>query len=204
VRVLILGDDQAASAEIAAVLQSRSGIEVLGPMSLADLEPGAAAHVGADVTLLLASDDHERTLDVLRWLDGDTAAVLLVPPGLDAVSVLAAGGRGMLSRDADGGVLEAGVRAAASGVVVLDPAFAEFGRSPGQQTDGPMVEELTSRETEVLQLLAEGLPNKKIAGRLGLSEHTVKFHVDAILGKLGAHPRTEAVTRAARQGLILL
>jgi len=66
------------------------------------------------------------------------------------------------------------------------------------------VEELTPRERHVLQLLAEGLPNKAIADRLGISEHTVKFHVSAIMSKLGAQSRTEAVTRAARLGLIIL
>jgi DNA-binding NarL/FixJ family response regulator len=57
---------------------------------------------------------------------------------------------------------------------------------------------------EVLQLLVEGLPNKEIARRLGISEHTVKFHVTTVLGKLGARTRTEAVTRAIRQGVIAL
>ena len=57
---------------------------------------------------------------------------------------------------------------------------------------------------EVLALLAEGLPNKTIAHRLNISEHTVKFHVNAIMGKLGAQSRTEAVVRATRLGLILL
>lgn len=65
-------------------------------------------------------------------------------------------------------------------------------------------EELTPRELQVLQLVAEGLPNKAIAQRLHISEHTVKFHVAAILSKLDAHTRTEAVTRAVRQGLIIL
>ena len=68
----------------------------------------------------------------------------------------------------------------------------------------PLVESLTPREVEVLQLLAEGLPNKGIAQRLGISEHTVKFHVNAIMGKLGAQSRTEAVVQATRLGLILL
>ena len=63
---------------------------------------------------------------------------------------------------------------------------------------------MTRRELEVLQLVAEGLPNKSIADRLDISEHTVKFHVNAIMGKLGAQSRTEAVTRATRMGLILL
>jgi DNA-binding NarL/FixJ family response regulator len=65
-------------------------------------------------------------------------------------------------------------------------------------------EVLTPREQEVLQLLAEGLPNKTIADRLYISEHTVKFHVNAILSKLGAQSRTEAVVRATRLGLLLL
>ena len=63
---------------------------------------------------------------------------------------------------------------------------------------------LTPRESEVLQLLAEGLPNKAIAERLGISDHTAKFHVNAILGKLGASTRTEALAQAARLGLVLL
>lgn len=65
------------------------------------------------------------------------------------------------------------------------------------------MEELTPREREVVQLLAEGLPNKAIADRLQITEHTVKYHVAAILAKLGAQTRTEAVARAARLGLIL-
>jgi DNA-binding NarL/FixJ family response regulator len=56
----------------------------------------------------------------------------------------------------------------------------------------------------VLQLLAEGLPNKVIAARLDISEHTVKFHINSIMGKLGAQSRTDAVMRATRSGLILL
>ncbi len=70
---------------------------------------------------------------------------------------------------------------------------------------GPVtVETLTRRELEVLRLLAEGLPNKAVAYRLDISEHTVKFHVNSILTKLSAQSRTEAVTTATRLGLILL
>jgi DNA-binding NarL/FixJ family response regulator len=63
-------------------------------------------------------------------------------------------------------------------------------------------EPLTPREVQVLELLAEGLPNKTIAQRLGISDQTVKFHVSAISGKLGAANRTDAVRRAVRRGLI--
>jgi DNA-binding NarL/FixJ family response regulator len=69
----------------------------------------------------------------------------------------------------------------------------------------PAVEEpMTAREQQVLELLAEGLPNKAIADRLGISDQTVKFHVASISGKLGAHNRTDAVRRAVRRGLITL
>jgi two-component system, NarL family, nitrate/nitrite response regulator NarL len=87
---------------------------------------------------------------------------------------------------------------------VLDPAFT--GALPSLRVPkgaGPL-EALTPREAEVLQLVAAGLPNKLIAERLGISEHTVRFHLNAIFGKLDAHTRTEAVTRAARLGVIAL
>src|SRR5262245_57021091 len=65
-------------------------------------------------------------------------------------------------------------------------------------------ESLTAREIEVLELLAEGLPNKAIAARLGISDQTVKFHVSSITGKLGAATRTEAVRKAVRRGVLTL
>jgi DNA-binding NarL/FixJ family response regulator len=70
--------------------------------------------------------------------------------------------------------------------------------------DSRIYELLTPRELEVLGLIAEGLPNKRVAQRLGISEHTVKYHINTILGKLGAESRTEAVTRAARLGWLIL
>ena len=70
--------------------------------------------------------------------------------------------------------------------------------------DDPPGEALTPRELEVLELVAEGLPNKAIAERLGISDQTVKFHVASISGKLGASNRTEAIRRAVRRGLIAL
>jgi DNA-binding CsgD family transcriptional regulator len=74
-------------------------------------------------------------------------------------------------------------------------------RDPGE---GPFEEPLTARELEVLGLLAEGLPNKGIAARLGISDQTVKFHLAAIMGKLGAANRVETVRQAVRRGLISL
>jgi DNA-binding NarL/FixJ family response regulator len=80
----------------------------------------------------------------------------------------------------------------------------DSGRLPGVDHDEVLEESLTARETQVLELLAEGLPNKSIAARLGISDQTVKFHVASISGKLGAVNRTDAVRRAVRRGLVTL
>jgi DNA-binding NarL/FixJ family response regulator len=76
------------------------------------------------------------------------------------------------------------------------------GRDALEQTGEGLAETPTARELDVLRLMAEGLPNKAIAGRLGISDQTVKFHVASIAGKLGAINRTDAVRRAIRRGLI--
>lgn len=100
----------------------------------------------------------------------------------------------------------AAARAADRGVdavLVADDAV----RAPSASADNEEAgfeEPLTSREVQVLELLAEGLPNKAIAARLGISDQTVKFHVASIAGKLGAANRTDAVRRAVRRGLITL
>ncbi len=117
---------------------------------------------------------------------------------------------GALPRDAGGEEIIAATTAVAGGLTVLDrrlatEALAAIARpriafEAAQTSDEP----LTAREREVLQLLAQGIPNKQIAQRLRISEHTVKFHVSAIMAKLGAASRTEAVTTAARRGLLLL
>jgi DNA-binding NarL/FixJ family response regulator len=88
------------------------------------------------------------------------------------------------------------------GLMVLDPTLVSALPLVTDRSIEAPVEPLTTREEQVLQQLAEGLSNRSIAQRLQISEHTVKFHINAILGKLGAQSRTEAVARAARLGLI--
>jgi two-component system, NarL family, nitrate/nitrite response regulator NarL len=100
----------------------------------------------------------------------------------------------------------AAARAADTGVdavLVAEDAAGAPAASAGDDEAG-FEEPLTSREVQVLELLAEGLPNKAIAARLGISDQTVKFHVASIAGKLGAANRTDAVRRAVRRGLITL
>ena len=104
-------------------------------------------------------------------------------------------------------VLEAaGIHVAAEGESVEDVSETHADvlvMHPATEADG-FQEALTAREQEVLELLAEGLSNRRTAERLGISEHTVKFHVASIYGKLGAASRAEAVRRAARRGLITM
>ncbi len=118
---------------------------------------------------------------------------------------------GLLRRDASEEEIVAAVAAAGTGLITLDLTLADLLLAPIERNplpaSGGAEEEgdpLTARELEVLQLLAQGLPNKLIAQRLRISEHTAKFHVSAILMKLGAASRTEAATTAARRGLLIL
>lgn len=117
---------------------------------------------------------------------------------------------GALPRDAGPEEITAAVAAVGGGLTALDTRLAaatlaaiERPRARGEIA-ATTEEQLTPREREVLQLLAQGIPNKQIAQRLRISEHTVKFHVSAIMAKLNAASRTEAVTTAARRGLLLL
>jgi DNA-binding NarL/FixJ family response regulator len=117
---------------------------------------------------------------------------------------------GALPRDATPEEIVAATAAVAGGLTVLDRRLALETLAAiepprlARQTADTVDEPLTAREHEVLQLLAQGIPNKQIAQRLRISEHTVKFHVSAIMTKLNAASRTEAVTTAARRGLLLL
>lgn len=121
--------------------------------------------------------------------------------------MLRAGIRAVLPGDISPDQLLAALEAAAAGLIVMHPAEVEAmlpAIAPASRPPAELTEPLTPRESEVLQMLASGLANKEIATRLAISEHTVKFHVASILGKLGAGSRTEAVSIGIRSGLVLL
>jgi NarL family two-component system response regulator YdfI len=119
---------------------------------------------------------------------------------------------GALRRDAPPEEIVAAITAVAGGLITLDrrlgsnliAAIDERVAAPAPAPLSGVEEPLTARELEVLQLMALGLPNKTIASRLHISEHTAKFHVSSIMMKLGAASRTEAVTLGARRGLLIL
>ncbi len=115
---------------------------------------------------------------------------------------------GVLSADAAEDELVAAVRAVGEGLWVGAPSLVgDLIRLSGRRessSEDPLVEQLTARELEVLQLMSQGLANKQIALALGISEHTVKFHLSSLYAKLGISSRTEAVKRGIELGLISL
>jgi DNA-binding NarL/FixJ family response regulator len=207
VRVLVVADDPLARAGLAALLSGQPECTVTGQVS-GDAELTAALDVyRPDVLVWDLGWDPAPALERLADLeDAQFPIVALLPDEAPTLDAWIAGVRGLLLRDAGAESLIAGLLAVAQGLIVLDPALATDLLPVDEQPPdlAPLVEELTPREMEVLQLLAEGLPNKSIAHHLDISEHTVKFHVNGIMGKLGAQSRTEAVVRATRLGLILL
>lgn len=143
--------------------------------------------------------------------EGGARVVALVPDAESAAQVWAAGVAAVLPvvlpREIDSVGLAAAVAAVAAGLTVLHATYrgvVGVGAVASRDSGIAPVEVLTAREVEVLALVAEGFSNRQIAGRLSISEHTVKFHVNAIMGKLGAQSRTEAVVRATRLGVLAL
>jgi two-component system, NarL family, nitrate/nitrite response regulator NarL len=170
--------------------------------ALADLEPGERAPA-ADVVVW---DAPETALDVRD--PGTLSPVLaLVSSPQGAQRALRAGARGALLRAAPPHEIAPAALAVAAGHWVLSETLAHALlqlTEPPAAIVPPAPTLLSPREHEVLGLLSEGLSNRDIAARLGISHHTAKFHVNAILDKLGATTRTEAVVLAARSGLLTL
>src|SRR5437868_5922821 len=123
-------------------------------------------------------------------------------------SALRASLNAIIARDAAREDIQLALQSAEAGLVLLHPTSASgliqesSLRDTGDNITEELAEELTARESEVLRLVSMGLGNKEVAGRLAISEHTVKFHISSILGKLHAGSRTEAVSLGIRRGLI--
>jgi DNA-binding NarL/FixJ family response regulator len=199
VRLLLVADDPLARAGLAALLAHRADVAVTAEVR-ADDAARAAAELGVAAAV---------------WDLGPPGAAAPVTGSLPALPIVAvagddaqaadairAGARAVLFRGAPADALAAAAVAAAHGLTALDATLAREWLRPPESAEG--AEGLTAREREVLGLLAEGLGNRAIAARLGISEHTAKFHVNAILSKLGAESRSAAIVKAARLGLVAL
>ena len=211
IRVFIVAPSPLARAGLQSLVGTR-GVEIVGTApnfeSLADQWPD----VEADIILMEASGSQfESGMDsiaALQLASESTIAVLFDRYEPKRIAeALRAGVRILLPSDISPDQLFSALQAGAAGLMVMHPAemTALFPASdPASRPVAELAEPLTPRENEVLQMLAVGLANKEIAARLGISEHTVKFHVASIFGKLGAGTRTEAVSLGIRRGLVLL
>jgi two-component system nitrate/nitrite response regulator NarL len=145
---------------------------------------------------------------------GDVPVIAIVRDAAAAAPALAAGARGVLLRDSVPEGLLAAIAAVRLGHTLIDHALtASLIPSTAPRTTAPTKrqgagghpgDDLTERELQVVRLLAEGLSNKLIADRLGISDHTAKFHVNGVMTKLAAATRTEAVVEAMRRGLVAI
>ena len=212
IRVLIVAASPLARAGLQNLLAHRE-VEVVG--SASDFESASGllsdADVGADVIL---ADGSAESVEVIAGalgrfdLAGDIPMVVLEGNGAGSTTeFLRHGVRAVLPGGVSSAELIATLRAVTSGLIVLHPsavgAMVPTGALALPRVE-VMAEALTKREKEVLQMLAAGLGNKEIAARLNISDHTAKFHVGSILGKLGVGSRAEAVAVGVRRGLVLL
>jgi NarL family two-component system response regulator YdfI len=211
IRVFIVSASPLARAGLENLLAAR-GIEVAGSVSHIDALVGQLADVAVDAILIdFSGEAFESLLDSLlgSGLMLDFRVALLAEAASPAASAeaLRAGISAVLPSDISPDQLAAALQAAASGLAVVHPSYfhsAVPAISATRRSLEELAEPLTPRESEVLQMLASGLGNKEIAAKLAISEHTIKFHVASILGKLGAASRTEAVSLGIRRGLVLL
>lgn len=200
IRVTIVSPNHAMRVGLREMLSSQPNIRVVGEaIRLADVNERETE------VAVLAS------VSSVRGIEGRDFGIVFLTEDIGAIRpTLTSGIRawGVLSAEAGADELAAGIAAVAEGLWVGAPGLVEglmrlpkSGEGLGEES---LSEPLTAREKEVLQHMAEGLANKQIALALGISEHTVKFHLSALYAKLGAASRTEAVKRGIELGLISL
>lgn len=179
IRVWIESGSPVTRAGLESLLEGRGGIELVDSPSQADVLLCDEIPVGAEGS-------------------GAVPAVVISDERLTS-RMFRSGVHAILPHEAAAEQIVAALYAASAGLIAV-PAEASSLMIPA--TSESRIENLTPREMEILEMLAEGLSNKQIAARLQISEHTAKFHVNSILGKLDAGTRTEAVMRGLRSGLI--
>lgn len=209
--LLIVSDDRLTRAGLAAVLADAANLRVVGdvdsygdPAQWLDLyEPSVLLwDLGWDPEARSGTSSALERLAAVVELDLPT--VVLLPDDEHVLRVWQWGAHGVLPRSAGVEALAAAIQSAATRLRVLDAQMATALVSLPAGDSFVLAESLTPREQEVLALVAEGMTNRAIGRSLNISEHTAKFHVQALLGKLGAQSRTEAVVRATRLGLLSL
>jgi two-component system, NarL family, response regulator YdfI len=201
IRVMVAATSTGRRAELESIIRSQPDFDLAASTGNVARIAKLAEHFEADVVVA--------EVDVIPALTEPPAAIVLLTrlSGPRTIAkLLKAGVRSILPRGSEADEIVSAVYAAHSGHVLLSSEAAErlasaYSDSDPGEAEMP-IDEITPREAEVLRMLAEGLVNKDIAARLGISDHTVKFHISSILDKLGASTRTEAVTLGIRRGWI--
>lgn len=209
IRIALVAPVLAMRAGLRALLESGEEVAVIAEANaIGDLDP-----LPADTDILVLASETLSSSDLARTVTGEESdfALLLVTDDKQAaqmISGLPVRVWGILSLESSAEELLSAVEALHHGLLVGEPALMAtlLSTAPGltQSEVEPLEEPLTERENEVLQLLAQGLANKQIAHQLGISEHTVKFHVSSIYAKLDATNRAEAVRQGIISGLVVL
>ncbi|HJZ07760.1 MAG TPA: response regulator transcription factor [Trebonia sp.] len=214
IRVLVADDQGMVRSGFSILLNAQPDIEVVGEAVNGQEAVARVAELGPDVILMdvrmPVMDGLQATRQIMAAGDGVPRVLVLTTFDLDdyVYQALRWGASGFLLKDASARELAEAVRVVAAGDALLSPSvtrrliaeFARMGapRGPSRKT----LQDLTERETEVLALVAQGLSNAEIAGRLVVAEQTVKTHVSRILMKLGLRDRTQAVVLAYETGLV--
>jgi NarL family two-component system response regulator YdfI len=203
IRVLLAAASTVRRAGLEALLKQAPSVKLAGSLHGPPALAQYAAQLQPDVVLLdlesETSGGESAAVSVVALIDGPSADW--------TAQALRSGVKAILPRDSGMDEILSAIQAAHAGLVLLDPEvtqnLAARIRTPSTQS-ATALDDLTPREIEVLRMLAEGLGTREMAARLGISDHTVKFHISSILDKLGAATRTEAVTMGIRMGIILL
>ncbi|MCY3833842.1 MAG: response regulator transcription factor [Chloroflexi bacterium] len=206
--LLIVAESLLSRAGLSALLEER-GCLVLGTVDGVDLE-GDIYRLDPDLLVIDFGWETDAICGRLTAIDKEIPALALAAGDdesalIPVMRLLRSFTRyALLSRDCNPETLVAALLALDAGLTAIDPRLADLFASPLPHEAQPALNPLTARENDVLQLLARGLTNRAIGHELGITQHTVKFHVNAIMSKLDAQSRTEAVVRATQLGLILL
>jgi DNA-binding NarL/FixJ family response regulator len=194
-RVVIVDDHPVVREGLVAALEGKNGVEVVGVFSTAE---EALDRLKSAPTLEVVILDLELPgmsgLDAIPALSKSAAVLVLSAYGDNVEDAIRAGAKGYLLKGAPLDEIDRAIAAVARGESYIDPRLAS------RLVNSP--ERLTEREREVLRLVARGQSNKEIAAKLRISERTAKFHVTAILNKLGAENRAQAVAIAAEKRLL--
>lgn len=205
IQILIVSANQLARVGLASLLSDYEMGDVIGEAGNFDQLPAQLDTMRPDALLWDLGWDAELGLETMRGLAGRGSTppiVALASSEDDAQAAMDAGCSAVLGQDSSPDQMVVALMAGLQGLNVYDSLFAP--KSTPIVNTSELTDPITRRENEVLQLLAEGLSNKGIAYQLDISEHTVKFHVNALMTKLNAGSRTEAVVQATRLGLIIL